>query len=101
MKAAKKRGKAILWVQILEAKPNKMFTEKQRQAIRFLRYNRHVACAACGKKARLMWTMICQFKAVDFERNHFTCEDFPQSLAPLTPVCSDHPLRPDFGKETP
>lgn len=92
----KSKPAGILWVEILEAKPNKMFSERQRQCVRFLRYNRHVACAACGKKARVMWTLICQFRAVDFERSHIVAKFFPRSFTPLTPVCSDHPLRPDL-----
>ena len=42
----------FLQVEICEAKPNKLFTEDQRQGIRFLRYSRSVPCAECGKRRR-------------------------------------------------
>jgi len=84
----------ILYVQICEAKPNKLFSEETRQSIRFLRFNRRVTCAACGKKVLIPWTMICQFKASDM--TGFTMRDYPQSFAPLTPVCGDHPIHPDW-----
>jgi hypothetical protein len=89
----------ILWVQILEAKPNKMFTKEITDMLRFLRFNHAVPCAACGKKKRTLWTMLSQFKAVDFENSQFVAKEFPQSFAPLTPVCDDHPLHPDWPKD--
>jgi len=95
----KPKSPRILCVQICEAKPNKLFSEQQRESIRFLRYNQHVPCAACGKKVRIHWTMLCQFKAGDMNRNHFELQLYPQSFAPLTPVCGDHPLAPDWPKK--
>jgi hypothetical protein len=83
-------------VQILEAKPNKMFSEQERASVRFLRYNQHVPCAACGKKLRIHWTMLCQFKAGDMGKAQFEMQFYPQGFPPLTPVCGDHPLRPDW-----
>ena len=96
----KKKSKptTLLFVEILEAKENPMFTEQQRATIRFLRFNQPVACAACGKKKRILWTMLCQFKAADMTANHFAMQLYPQSFTPLTPVC-DHPLRPDWPEE--
>jgi hypothetical protein len=96
---AKKKvaGRTILGVQILEAKPNPMLTEEERQLIRFLRFNRHVPCVACGKKARIMWTALYQFKAGDMQNSSFTLRYYERSFAPLTPVCQDHPLAPHFG----
>ena len=40
----------ILYVSIREAKPNTLFTEEQRQSIRFLIYSKPVACAECGRE---------------------------------------------------
>lgn len=101
MSREKQKPKApdFLFVDIREAKPNKMFSEQQRQSVRFLCYNQKVACAACGKKAKTLWTMLCQFKAVDFENSVMVARDFEASFAPLTPVCSVHPLHPDWPKE--
>jgi hypothetical protein len=82
----------LLWVDIREAKPNPMFTEGLRQTVRFLVYNRKVKCAACGKRKKVMWTMLCQFTAGDFEASHFELKMFPKTFDPLTPVCDDHPL---------
>lgn len=81
----------LLWVEVLEAKPNKMFTEELRQAVRFLRYSRAVACAECGKKQRILWTMICSFRAMNTRT--FVMAPGPVRM-PLTPICQDHPLAP-------
>lgn len=95
----KRKAPPILYVEIREAKPNKMFSEQQRAMVRFLLYNQKVACAACGKKAKTMWTMLCQFKAVDFENSIMVAKDFEASFAPLAPVCGDHPLHPDWPEK--
>lgn len=80
----------LLWVEVLEAKPNKMFTEEHRQIVRFLRYSKAVPCAACGKKRKLHWTMLCQFTAMKMAK--FAMSPYPKVFDPLTAVCSDHPL---------
>jgi hypothetical protein len=95
-KPTKAKKPEILYVDIREAKPNKMFSEEQRQGVRFLVYNRAIPCAACGKKRRVMWTMLCQFKAGDTEHSFVVLKNYAQSFAPLTPVCGDHPLGPDW-----
>lgn len=95
-----KKPEKILCADIREAKPNKMFSEAQRRSIRFLLYNRAIPCAACGKKRRNMWTMLCQFKAGDLNGSFTVLKDFPQSFAPLTPVCV-HPLHPDWPATEP
>jgi hypothetical protein len=79
-------------VQILEAKPNPMFSEAQRQSVRFLRYSRHVPCAECGKKKRLLWTSTFTFIAHHFGALVMTQSG--KSHPPLTPVCTDHPMSP-------
>lgn len=84
---------APLQVRIHEALPNPMFSEQQRQLIRFLRYNQHVPCAECGKKARTHWTMLCQF--IPQTMGQFAMKP-GKSHAPLTPVCQDHPLAIDW-----
>lgn len=88
------KKKQILCVSIHEAKPNKMFTEEQRQTIRFLIYNHRIPCAECGKKLKKMWTMLCQFKAHTMDSIAF--KDSNKSHMPLTPVCDDHPIGPDL-----
>lgn len=92
----KRPKQPLLWVDICEARPNKLFTEQQRQAVRFLRYNRRVPCAACGKKVRIHMTMLCQFKAGDLGGSFGELKFYPKSFPPLTPVCGDHPVAPDF-----
>ena len=82
----------LLWVDIREAKPNTLFSEEQRQMVRFLVYNRKVKCAACGKKKKVMWTQLCSFTAGDLEASQFALKVYPQIFDPLTPVCDDHPL---------
>jgi hypothetical protein len=94
----KRKEPSILYVEIREAKPNKMFSEQQRAMVRFLLYNKPVVCAECGKKAKVMWTMLCQFKAGDMKRS-FVVLQMGASRAPLTPVCDEHPLSPDWPEE--
>ena len=94
MKAKKQE---ILYVQICEAKPNRMFTKKQTDSIRFLRYNQPVVCAECGKKKKTLWTMLAQFLAKTMEGNGLSGGE--KSHTPLTPVCPDHLLEPDFKNQ--
>jgi len=84
--------KPLLCVEILEAKPNEGFTEEQGSWIRFLRYSRAIPCADCGKKRRVMWTMLCAFKSMTADSIVTVSH---KSFSPLTPVCQDHPLGPD------
>jgi hypothetical protein len=81
-------------VHLLDPKPNKMFPQWMTDRLRFLRFYNAVACAECGKKSKRMWTMLVQFKAQTMSQ--FAMID-GKSQAPLTPVCTDHPLAPDFG----
>lgn len=94
MSTKTKKANPLLRVQICEAKPNPLFTEAQRQSIRFLRFNRHVPCAECGKKVRIHITMLCEFRCGDMERSMFVLKFSDKKHAPLTPVCGDHPLKP-------
>ena len=92
----------LLWVQICEAKPNKMFTEELRQAVRFLRYSRAVPCAECGKRVRLMWTMLCEFKAYSFGPSPIAEKNTSNKVhSPLMPVCADHPIGPAYKPRLP
>lgn len=89
----------MLCVEILEAKPNKLFSEEQRQSIRFLRYNKYIRCAECGKKRKVMWTMLCEFKALIFEQD--SIENGDKVHQPLTPICGEHPLSPNIVNPKP
>lgn len=93
---AKKKSKPtkLLYVSILEAKPNPMFSESQRQAVRFLRYSRHYPCAECGKKARILWTALYAFRAMKMETFQMTPGE--KVHPPLTPICQDHPFQPAY-----
>jgi hypothetical protein len=84
----------LLCVSIREAKTNELFTEEQRRSVRFLIYNQRIPCAECGKKAKSMWTLLCQFKALNF--NSDSLKESDRSHLPLTPVCKNHSLKPDF-----
>ncbi len=85
--------KEILCVEICEAKPNTMFTEEQRQWVRFLRYSRRVECPICKRKVKIHWTMLCEFIACSMPEDSFSMTE-SDVLAPLTPVCDEHPLKP-------
>jgi hypothetical protein len=81
-------------VDILEAKPNKMFSEEQRALVRFLRYTGEtVACAECGRKKRTLWTMLWSFQAVDM--GMLVPKRSGKIHPPLTPVCPTHLLAPE------
>jgi hypothetical protein len=87
----KKATKQPLVVEVLETKENPLCTEEQRRIVRFLRYNRFVPCAECGKKVRIHLTMLCEFLAMN--KNSILVAKFTGKVhPPLTPVCGDHPL---------
>jgi hypothetical protein len=86
----KENPKDYLYVDIVEAKPNPLFTEEQRQSVRFLRYNRSIPCAECGKRRRIMWTLLVSFHAQSL--TSFGTPSVMGAHPPLTPVCGDHPL---------
>lgn len=92
-----KKKKTILAVEIREAKPNKLFSEDQRAAVRFLLYNQKIACAECGRKVKIMWTMLCQFRCMNMDSH--VAKDGEKSHPPLRPVCGEHPLKPDFPED--
>lgn len=88
-------SESILQVQIHEAKPNPMFTEEERAIVRFLRYSRKVKCPICEGRAKIHWTMLCEFRALTLNENSFVPEK-SDVLPPLTNVCNKHPLEPAF-----
>ena len=87
-----KREKKILVVEILEAKPNPMFSEEQRAAVRFLRFNQTVACRECGKRRKVMWTMLCEFYV--HSMGQYSVTESGKKHKPLDEVCGDHLLAP-------
>lgn len=92
-----KKAKVILEVSICEAKPNKLFTEEERAWVRFLIYNQRIPCVECGRKVKKMWTMLCQFTCLNMDK--LVAHEGKKSHPPLTPVCDEHPLAPDFPKD--
>lgn len=107
MKTKPKPAPKILFVQIREAKENPLFSEAQREAVRFLCYNQPVACAQCGKKKRTLWTMLCAFRSIDLtspegaKRFTIDAQRDGQPFPPLAGVCGDHPLAPDWPEKKP
>lgn len=92
-----KKKKMILAVDIREAKENSLFTEDERASVRFLIYNQKIACTECGRKVKIMWTMLCQFKAMNM--GSLVMTESEKSYPPLTPVCGEHPLKADFPED--
>ena len=84
----------VLQVQILDPAPNKMFSEWQTSTTKFLRFNRAVPCAECGKRSKNHWTQLVSFKAHDMKGISFSLEHTGSGRVypPLTPVCDSHPL---------
>ena len=87
-----------MYVQILEAKPNKMFSEAHRQLVRFLRYSEYVRCAECGHRKRTLWTMLCSFQALDMAM--IVPKRSGRIHLPLTPVCQTHLMAPEIEEVT-
>ena len=86
-------GGEPLTVEILEVAPNPAFTDEQRAWVRFLRYSRKVPCAECGKRRRILWTMLCEFRAPTLRPGDFVVRaDEGAVHPPLAGVCQDHPL---------
>jgi len=81
-----------LVVGLYEARPNKMFTEDQRQMVRFLRYNESVACCECGRRSKTHWTVLYSFEA---QSSGFLVPKRSGKVhRPLDPVCRIHILAP-------
>ena len=77
-----------------QAKPNHMFPPELTALIRFYvaaKGEKLDPCPGCGKKSRGRWTMLCPFTAKDM--GQFAMTDLGE-FAPLTLVCSDHPVAP-------
>jgi hypothetical protein len=93
-----------LVVEIIEARPNPLFSEAQRELVRFLRYYESgklikMPCAHCGKKKSVLWTQLCSFKALDFPKNiGFALKPAPDAKVypPLTGVCQTHLMVPEM-----
>ena len=79
-----------LLVGLYEAKPNKMFTEEQRAAVRFLRYNQAVPCAECGRRSKTHWTVLYSFEAQSL--GMLIPKRSGRVHMPLAPVCRAHIL---------
>jgi hypothetical protein len=81
-----------LEVQLLTAKPNKMFPDWMTERVRFLRFSKAIACAECGRRSKHHWTMFCSFEA------HSMAMLVPKKSGkehpPLTAVCRSHLLAP-------
>lgn len=78
-----------------EAKPNRMFSEAQRAAVRFLRFSRAVECAECGRRSKSHWTSLFSFQAMDMKSNVFFLRSKTGKVhPPMTPVCHSHPMAP-------
>ena len=81
-------------IAIMEAKPNRLFTEEQRAEVRFLHYSAAVPCAECRKKRKTHWTLLLSFKAKSMAPTSFFALDSGKVHLPLTPVCQSHMLTP-------
>lgn len=88
-------GKPLRYgVSVLAPKENKMFSQVQHAITRFLKFIKPVKCAHCGKMKKNHWTQLVFFRVMDSSR--FTLVASDALLPPLTPVCTDHILKPEF-----
>jgi hypothetical protein len=90
-----------VWVELIRAKPNKMFSEEQRQTVMFLRYSAPVPCGECGKRSKYHWTMLLSFVAHSMQPGMFILGESGKVHLPFAPVCRGHLLKPAAlpGKE--
>jgi hypothetical protein len=100
MKVKKTAKDELLCVQLFEAKPNQMFTEAQTANVRFLRYNKTVQCAECGKRSKFHWTSLIEFMAMSMGNHIFGLDKSGLVHAPMTPVCRDHLLAPAWPENS-
>lgn len=83
----------VVQVHLGEAAPNKMFTEEQRQSVRFLHYSHLVECAECGRRSKTHWTSLFSFQAMDMKGSVMVLRSASGKVhPPLTPVCGSHPM---------
>jgi hypothetical protein len=83
-----------------EAKPNKMFSEEQRAAIRFVRFTKPVPCCECGKRSKTHWFSIRPFRALVWPKTQFAQPiDSGRVHIGFAPVCRDHLLGELYGEE--
>ena len=90
---------APITVELFEARPNKMWPEALRQAIRFLRFSAPVPCAECARKRKTHWTMLVPFAARTALQHRFALHDSGKVHAALQPVCRSHLLAPQLPPE--
>lgn len=83
--------------QYFQPKPNPMFSEEQRLATLFVRYEEAVPCAVTGKLRKTHWTCQVRFKAAAMEPGQFTLR-FGKWLKAGTPVLRDCVLQPDMAE---
>lgn len=86
------------FVELYEAKANKLFSKQQTSLVRFMRFYRSgkktsVKCAHCGRKTSSPWTQLCSFRVADL--SCFSLKPSANVYDPLTPVCGKHILAPE------
>jgi hypothetical protein len=90
--AAKPFPSEIADVVVSGAKPNPAFSDEMNACTHFLQYRRAVPCAHCGKMKRKHWTYLQFFRVGELVAFAVRLSD--KEYPPLTPVCTDHLLRP-------
>lgn len=99
--------KKLLCVEISETPTDRNVSEGERVAVRFLHYNQPVKCALCGASRTKLKTMLCAFLAIDTESGKpggrgdgvgeaYSPKKEGTKFPPLTAVCEDHQLSPDW-----
>jgi len=80
-------------IKYYETKDNPMLPPEITMLIRFVRPEKAIKCAVCGKKRKKLWTMLVPFRGQTTLQ--FSLEPSDE-LAALTPICDDHPMAPVF-----
>lgn len=82
-------------IKYLLAEDNPMFPSELKFLIRFVRPEKEMKCAMCGKKTKKLWTMLVPFRPQNMNQFALVPSD---ELKALTAVCEDHPLSPIFAE---
>lgn len=70
-----------------------MFPPEITMLIRFVRPEKAIKCAMCGKMRKRLWTMLVSFRGQEMELHLMTPSN---KFEALTPIFEDHPMAPIF-----
>lgn len=95
MKKARKPKRRLQW---FPAKLNDMFSPELTALVRFVRSDKPMACAHCGRKIRIgdaAWTCLVPFRVMDW--GTFALKPANDVTPALAPICGKHCWKPELS----